>query len=88
MSMSASPATSVSQLCAASMKRMHLTAATLLCVKSMDHSLSTLRVKVGVKMPKTCYIDGCQSTIEWFIFVDPMGYSCDTHAPADYVRPL
>jgi hypothetical protein len=37
---------------------------------------------------KRCYIEGCEAKIEWFIFVDEGGYSCDKHAPADYVDAL
>ena len=70
------------------MKIMRLTVVALLWLKSMEYRVSALRVKAGVKMPETCYVNGCKSAVEWWIFVDPMGYSCDLHAPADYVRPL
>ena len=50
--------------------------------------LTSILVKGLLWPPKQCYIQGCESKVEYFIFVEPMGYSCDAHAPGDYVVPL
>jgi hypothetical protein len=42
----------------------------------------------GLVSTVKCYFDQCEQKVEWHIFVDPGTYSCDDHAPGDYVQPL